>query len=127
MEELIKLAQRDTCKSLGTLKPCEIIDFVIEPTAREWPEKWQAQLLQYNLFDLDEKGGGKLRKVVRKLPYKYSYKFLSEGDKSPRKLIIEDWELGMLYWNSLRQCKGDEEEANRLVKRRYFDEFLSKT
>ena len=126
MEELIKLARGDTCKSLGTLKPRDIIDFVIEPTERVWPEKWQEQLLQYNLFDLDAKGEGKLRKVIPKLPYKYSYKFLSEGDRNPRQLIIEDWELGMLYWNSLRQSKGDEKEANRLVRKKYFDEFLSK-
>ena len=34
--------------------------------------------------------------------------------------MIEDWELGVLYWNSLRQCSGDEKEANRLVKQKYF-------
>jgi hypothetical protein len=39
--------------------------------------------------------------------------------------MIEDWEFGALYWNSLRSVGGDEEEANRLVRQRYFDEFVS--
>jgi len=125
MEELIRLAKSNERKSLGTLKPREIINFVIEPDEREWKPKWQAQLQQYNLFDLDEKGEGKVRRVIPKLPYKYSYQFLSDGDMKPRTLMIEDWELGALYWNCLRQCAGNEIEANRLVRQKYFDEFLN--
>jgi hypothetical protein len=123
MEELIRLAKSSERKSLGTLKPREIVDFLIEPDERAWKPEWLAQLRQYNLFDLDEKGQGKERSVIPKLPYKYSYKILSDRDKKPRKLMIEDWELGALYWNCLRQANGDEEEANRRVKQKYFDEF----
>ncbi len=36
MEELIRLARSDVKKSLATLKPTEIINFVIEPFEREW-------------------------------------------------------------------------------------------
>lgn len=125
MEELIHLAKSSERKSLATLKPREIIDFLIEPDEREWKPEWRDQLQQYNLFDLDEKGQGKERSVIAKLPYKYSYKILSDGDKKPRKLMIEDWELGALYWNCLRQANGDEEEANRRVKQKYFNEFCS--
>jgi hypothetical protein len=122
MNELISLAKTDK-KSLATLKPGQIIKFVIERQEREWKPAWRDYLLQYNLFDLDEKGEGKQRSVISKLPYKYSYEFLSEGDKKPRKLMIEDWEIGALYWNCLRRCGGDENEANRLVKAKYFEEF----
>ncbi len=38
--------------------------------------------------------------------------------------MIEDWEIGALYWNCLRQGEGDEEEANKLVRKKYFDEFV---
>ena len=73
MKEIISLATSDTHKSFGTLKPREITDFVIEEQeSREWPQKWRDQLLQYNLFEHDEKGEGKPRKVIPKLPYKYS-------------------------------------------------------
>lgn len=126
MSELIRLAKGEEKKSLGTLKPLEVVDFVIEPDDREWKPEWRAQLQQYSLFDLDEKGQGRLREVVRKLPYKYSYKFTSEGDVKPRTLMIEDWELGALYWNCLRRCNGDEVLANQLVRQKYFDEFLSR-
>lgn len=122
MEELIQLAKSET-KSLATLKPTQILDFVIEEQEREWKKEWRDQLLQYNLFDLDEKGEGKVRSVVSKLPYKYSYVFLSEGDKKPRKLMVEDWEVGALYWNCLKDSGGDEKEANRLVKAKYLEYF----
>ena len=126
MGTLIDLAKGETKKSLATLKPSEITDFVVEEDEREWKPEWQEQLLQYRLFDLDEEGRGKLRRVVRKLPYKYSYVFLSEGDQRPHKLMIEDWEIGALYWNCLARSGGDEQEANRMVRKKYFDE-IAKT
>ena len=126
MNDILQIAKSDEKRSLATLKPREIIDFVIDKDERDWKQKWQDQLLQYNLFDLDEKGEGKKRDVVAKVPYRYSYKFLSQGDTKPRKLMIEDWEIGMLYWNCLRQCSGDENQANRLVKQKYFDDFCLK-
>lgn len=125
MGSLIQRAKSDERKSLATLKPHEIVDFVIEPDEREWKPEWKAKLLQYNLFDLNEKGEGIKRRVLPKLPYKYYYKLLTEGDQQPRKLMIEDWELGALYWNCL-QSKRDEREANRLVKQKFFDEFCTK-
>lgn len=125
MEDLIQRAKSDEGKSLATLKPREIIDFVIEPTEREWKPQWRDQLLQMNLFDRDEEGAGKKRQVLPKLPYKYFYRFLTDGDKKPRRLMIEDWEIGALYWNSYRRSR-DEEEANRLVRQKFFSEFCSK-
>jgi hypothetical protein len=126
MEKIIEQAKSDERKSLATLKPQEIVDFVIEPDEREWKPEWKAQLRQYNLFDLDEHGQGKMREVVRKLPYKYFYKFLSKGDKKPRKLMIEDWELGALYWNCYFRHDCNEAKANELVRKKYFDEFCNK-
>lgn len=35
--------------------------------------------------------------------------------------MIEDWELGALFWNCLDRAKGDEEQACKKVKEKYFD------
>jgi len=72
MNEIIQLAKGPERRSLATLKPYEIIDFIIEEDKRDWKQKWKDQLLQYDLFDLDEEGYGKKREVVAKVPYKYS-------------------------------------------------------
>ena len=126
MTELIKLAKSEQKKSLATLKPVEIVDFVIEEEEREWKEKWLGQAKQGTIFELDDQGRMKERDLIRKLPYKYSYRFLSAGDDTPRKLLIEDWEIGALYWNCLTQTDGDEEEGNQLVRQKYFDTFRQK-
>lgn len=95
-----------------------------EPVDREWKKEWKAKLQQLNLFDRNDAGQGNERRVVRKLPYKYSYCFLSDGDDEPRKLMIEDWEISALFWNCLRDSQGDEREANRLVRKKYLDDFV---
>ena len=120
-QELIQQAKSETRKSLATFRPREIVDFIIEEDTRSWKEQWLANYDQYGLFEIDTKGEGILRKVVDKVPYKYSYRFFCEGETTPRTLMIEDWEIGALYWHCLAQAEGDEEEANRLVRKKYFE------
>ncbi|MGB0744765.1 MAG: hypothetical protein ACPGSB_09580, partial [Opitutales bacterium] len=62
-------------------------------------------------------------KVVKKLPYKFSYRFTDQSGKTP-KLMIEDWEIGALYWKCLRRSGGDEAIAVQKVKEKYWDEFV---
>jgi hypothetical protein len=124
MNELIALAKSPQKKSLATLKPSRIIDFIIEEDEREWKQEWQDQLKQLNMFEIPTKGGQ--RKIVKKLPYKFFYRFFSEGDKEPRTLMIEDWEIGALFWNCLYQTDGDEQAALKLVRQKYFGEFMEK-
>ena len=125
MEELITLAKKEH-KSLATLKPAEIVDFVIQETDRNWKEKFIAQNRQGDIFETNEQGEMQSRPVVRKLPYKYSYKFRSESDDQPRTMMIEDWEIGALFWNCLRKTDGDETATKELVRQKYFDEFCTK-
>ena len=73
MNELIQLAKSPRQKSLATLKPTRIVDFIVEEDEREWKQEWLDQLKQLNMFDIPTKGGQ--RKVVKKLPYKFSYRF----------------------------------------------------
>jgi len=125
MKELIELSKGEQKKSLATMKPKEISDFIIEKTDREWKEKWKNHALQMSYLEYAQSEKLRKRRLVQKVPYNYYYEFLSQGDDSPRKMQIEDWEIGALYWNCLRITGGDEKEANRLVRKKYFDEFVN--
>lgn len=123
MTELIAAAKDpNTRTSLAIVKPKEILDFVWRPCEREWDkqkmDKVIANKAQGSLFDEEETR--LVFKVVKKLPYEFSYIFTTEDGKT-RSIMIEDWELGALYWNCLKNAKGDEEEACRKVKEKYLD------
>lgn len=121
MEELIDLAYQDEKKSLAVLKPSEIQGFEIEKVKdRNWDKRYVDRLAQMKLF-----GPSNDKQIIKKLPYNFYYKFLTADNKS-RRLKILDWEIGALYWNCLSQTGGDEDAANELVKRKYFDEFTEK-
>jgi len=80
---LIRQAKGDAKKSLATFQPREIVDFIVQEDARTWKEQWQANYDQYDLFEIDEKGKGLPREIIKKVPYKYSYRFLAKGKRSP--------------------------------------------
>jgi hypothetical protein len=126
MTELISLAKSEERKSLATLKPTEIVGFVIEETDRDWKDKIIAQNQQGDMFETNDRGEMQARQYVQKLPYKYSYQFLSEGDNRPRKMMIEDWEIGALFWNCMQRTNGDEIAANDLVRQKYLNTFREK-
>lgn len=125
MNELIEEAKDPNIgTSLAVFKPKEIVDFIWEPCEREWNKAKLdtviANQAQNSLFDVDETK--KIFKVAKKIPYKFSYIFTSEDGKE-RTLMIEDWELGMLYWNCLDIAHGNEEIACQKVKEKYYNEF----
>lgn len=121
MKEILKLAYNDNNRSLATLKPKEIIEFIDkEEKEREWGEKLSAKLNQMNFL---VSTNNPQKSIIKKLPYRYYYKFKTDDNKI-RTLQILDWEIGALYWNCLRKTEGDEIEANNLVKKKYFDEFV---
>ncbi len=118
LTKLISEAQdRNVGTSLAVFKPTKIIDFVIEEVDREWDEKKLASLKQFNLFESTDKGF----EVVKKLPYKFSYKFADINGREST-LMIEDWEIGQLFWNCLYRS-GSEEIACELVRKKYIDDF----
>ena len=119
LEQLIAEAKdKSKCTSLAVFKPKEVLDFVIEPEDREWDKDKLALLNQENLFESSTE-----KKVVRKLPFKFSYRFRDEAGKEST-LMIEDWEIGQLYWNSLSRHEGDEVKACSDVRKKYFDDFV---
>ncbi|MCK4311200.1 MAG: hypothetical protein KAW88_00520 [Candidatus Cloacimonetes bacterium] len=117
-DELIKLSKSEVKKSLATIKPKEIIDFKILKTDREWKSNWQAQWGQLDIFEQIA-----VNSIIRKVPYKFYYEFVTE-DNIKRKIEIEDWEIGALYWNCLKSTDDNEKEALELLRKKYFDDFV---
>jgi hypothetical protein len=122
LHDLIQEAKNKNI-SLATFKPKEIIDFIAEPTKREWDRdkilKIQAKRRQLKLF---EENLVEDFQIVKKLPYKFKYKFIdSQGKKS--NMMIEDWEIGQLFWNCLARHNCNENKAIEDVRKKYFDDF----
>ena len=122
MSELIEDSKDPKNVSLGTFKPKKIIRFEYEEE-REWSEKFKKNIQQQNLFN--EKGGRGDKDTVRKLPYKFYYRFEDENGKSSR-MMIEDWEIGALYWKCLYRADGNEKIALQKVEEMYFNTFTEK-
>lgn len=114
--------------SLAVFKPTKILDFIIEPDDRDWNQKKLESLQrlsqQLNLFKTIEEIEAEF-KVVQKVPYKFSYRFEDDSGKQS-KMMIEDWEIGMLYFNCLGRAGGNESVATAKVKEKYLDSFLKR-
>lgn len=117
---LIESSKSPTNVSLATFKPKRISKFSWEETDRDWKDAWKEVRKQGDLFaNIDPEIS------LRKLPYKFYYHFEDENGKSSR-MMIEDWEIGQLYWNCFDRAKGDEKVALEKVRLKYEVEFLSK-
>jgi len=121
ISDLISEAKnKEVCTSLAVFKPTEIIDFIYEEEKdREWPAEKLSQFQQLNIFEKDKNNNFQ---VVKKLPYKFSYRFKDEAG-TQCKLMIEDWETGQLYWNSLKRHNNNEKKACDDVRKKYFHDF----
>jgi hypothetical protein len=121
LDELISEAKnKQISTSLAVFKPKKVIDFIWKKEKeREWSQEKLAQFKQLNIF---ETTNNKDFKIVRKLPYKFSFVF--EDDAGHRStLMIEDWETGQLFWKQLQKYDGDEVRACMDVKKKYFEDF----
>lgn len=127
LEQIIKLANVKNVLSLVTFKPTEILDFVVEDAEREWDQGTiailQNRARQGDLFASPEEIKEQFR-IVNKVPYKFSYRFQDHAGKEST-MMIEDWEIGQLYWNCLKDGERTEDEAVALVKQKYWDEFVT--
>jgi len=114
------------CTSLAVFKPTKILDFVIESTSNEYDEKKIEKILnqraQLSLFETYKDNCKDLFEIVKKLPYKFSYKF-EDAKGREATLMIEDWEIGQLYWNCL-DLYGKNEVALQKVTEKYKDDFI---
>ncbi|MDX3917224.1 hypothetical protein [Olivibacter sp. SDN3] len=123
IDKLIEDSRAPTNTSLATFKPHKLIRFEIEEDDREWKKEWKDQLAQLDLFSSLETNHAP-RKLIEKIPYKFFYKFEDENGKQPR-LMIEDWEIGQLYFNCLKKHKS-EKVALAKVREQYWDNFIKR-
>ncbi len=127
LKELIVKANSNAL-SLAIFKPDKIIDFIVEESAREWSKDKLSRLKekakQLHFFQSEEEVKKEFS-VVNKLPYKFSFRFRDCNGKEA-KLMIEDWEIGALYWNCLKRADNNEQRAIEKVRKKYMDEFSKK-
>ena len=120
LSKLIEDSKAPKNISLATFKPEKIVGFeILGEENREWKDEWKALRKQKDLFEPDRNP----EIQIRKLPYKFFYKFIDDAGKESR-LMIEDWEIGQLYWNCLKTAEGNEEKALDKVKEKYEKQFL---
>jgi hypothetical protein len=113
--------------SLATFKPTDILEVTAKPVERDWGIKQVAAMdalhRQGDLFAEDTQFKEQF-KLVQKLPYAFSYRYRDCKGKESH-TMIEDWEVGALYWNCIK--RGDsEEKAVQMVKDK-FHSFWEKT
>lgn len=104
-------------RSLGIIKPKEIIDIEIGTSDRNWKPSIQQQFKQLHLF-------GPAHKPLEKIPYDFSYVFKCEHPKcNGHKMTILDWELGQNYRNM--RDKYDENTAVEKVKQKFLNQMCA--
>ena len=119
LSQLIEDSRAPTNVSLATFKPATITGFEIEEDEREWKDEWKELRKQGDLFAKETNP----EILIPKLPYKFFYRFTDELGK-PSRLMIEDWEIGALYWNCLRAAEGNEKIALEKVREQYDSNFI---
>jgi hypothetical protein len=126
--EIIRLTKKPLYKSLVIFKPSKIMAFNYNAIDREWPKEklslLKAKASHLSLFQTQEEVISEFG-VVQKLPYRFSYRFEDDAGQELN-LMIEDWEIGTLYFNCLRYSEGVEEKALEKVRKKYWDEFMKK-
>lgn len=122
MDELI-IQTKQNKVSLAVLKPTEVLDMTYQRINLDdnyykklnlAKEQYQAFSSQLSLF-----GDNDIRQhfeFAEKIPYRFKYKFKT-ADNKVRNIMVEDWEIGMLYRNCLK--KDGETTACQKVRERY--------
>ena len=118
LDEIISKT-RNNKMSLCIFKPKKILDVVCKPAERTWNKETLENIQCKNEEDLFIK---REIDIIPKLPYKFSYKFENINNTCST-LMIEDWEIGQLYWNCLKRKKNEEKAIDDVIKK-YKDEFL---
>jgi len=82
--------------SLGIFKPKKVHDLVYKQDSSDWKPSFKAALAQARLWE-DRKVS---KEPPRKVPFKFQYVFECDDPrcKKNHRMMIEDWEVGALYW-----------------------------
>ncbi len=111
MEELYELQRADRT-SLGVFKPKKINDLVITPDDPDWKPAFKAALQQARLWETRTVS----KEPPRKVPFKFQYKFECDDPrcKSNHQMMIEDWEVGALFWRLVDQGDSHNDAAKKV-------------
>lgn len=111
MEDLYE-QQRVDRTSLGIFKPRKIHGLVYKPDTADWKPSFKAALAQARLWE-DRKAS---KAPPRKVPFKFQYVFDCDdpGCTGKHKMMIEDWEVGALYWRAVDQGATPSEAATKV-------------
>lgn len=123
MEHLYDQQKADRT-SLGIFKPKCIRDLVVSDDDPDWKPGFKAALDQSRLWET--------RKVTkeppRKVPFKFHYLFECDDSRCKKKhrMMIEDWEVGALYWRLVDQGATPQEAATG-VRETFLNKLCGKT
>ena len=109
MEDLVEQQARDRT-SLGVFRPKKVRDLIITPDTPEWPAKFVNALRQQRLFEYRET----TLVPPRKVPFKFHYHFECDDPRCKRnhRMMIEDWEVGALFWRLVDQGAPHQKAAD---------------
>jgi hypothetical protein len=113
--------QRKDFISLATFKPKELVDFIAEPKDCQKEESKKEEILN-NLRmqgDLINQDIPEYWEMAQSIPFTFYYKFKDDSGEI-YKLMIEDWEVMMLYRNCIKHGK---EKALHDIKKKYLEDF----
>ena len=118
MEELYDRQEADRT-SLGIFRPKKVNDLVISPDDADWPTKFLHALQQQRLFEYRQK----TLVPPRKVPFKFHYCFECDDPRcnGKHRMMIEDWEVGALFWRLVDQG-ASQEEASRKVREKFLND-----
>lgn len=124
MTRLIEDSKAPKNVSLAAFTPTRVGKFIVEDDEREWKAAWLEQLKQLDMFTTGGKNSNDSERVpIEKIPYKFKYQFFDDEGRSST-MTIEDWEIGALYRNCLKNAEGDETVAIEKVREKYETEFI---
>ena len=120
MEDLHDRQQADRT-SLGIFRPKKVHDLIIAPDDPDWKPSFMAALRQARLWEIRTVS----REPPRKVPFKFHYRFECDDERcSGHKMMIEDWEVGALFWKLVDQGLSHKDAAVK-VKRKFLGELCA--
>jgi hypothetical protein len=121
MEHLYAQQEADRT-SLGIFKPKTIRDLVITADEAEWKSGFKAALAQARLWENRTVS----KEPPRKIPFKFHYWFECDDPscKGNHKMMIEDWEVGALFWKCV-DAGATHQEACQKVRYKFLEQICS--
>ncbi|MCX6646109.1 MAG: hypothetical protein NTY09_07115 [bacterium] len=111
IEDLIEQQQVNKT-SLGVFKPREINNLIVTPDDPEWKPNFKAALQQARLWETRTVS----KEPPRKVPFKFHYLFICDDPqcKGNHKMMIEDWEVGALFWRLVDKGYSQTDAAKKV-------------